>query len=375
MKLLIISAGGYPSNNDLYKSMFVHKRVKEYVNLKNDCCVFVPKGLTNENADYSFEGIYVKIGELKELIKIKSEFKPNVVLIHFLNKTVIKFLIFHDGVIPIIFWVHGYGAISIFRYLFEFKLTKIFLLEFYVNIKNLIMFNFLNRKQIKKNIHYVFVSNWMKKVAATDTLSLFKSFRIIPNPIDENLFNYKLKDAEQRKKILLIRSFHNKKYANDIAIKGIIELSKSKIFPELEFAIYGYGIHFELLTSKIRPLMNVKIYNKFLTHYEISNLHKEFGIFLCPTRIDAQGVSMCEAMQSGLVPITSNSTAIPEFVTNNVDGFLTNNSSEIADKIIYLFANPDKFLQMSNFASQNILQKSGSNKVIKSELDFINSLI
>ena len=43
-------------------------------------------------------------------------------------------------------------------------------------------------------------------------------------------------------------------------------------------------------------------------------MHKKNGIFMVPTRLDSQGVSRDEAMSSGLVPITNNVAAIPEFV-------------------------------------------------------------
>ena len=55
------------------------------------------------------------------------------------------------------------------------------------------------------------------------------------------------------------------------------------------------------------------------------------GIFICPTRQDAQGVSMCEAMSSGLVPITLYNTAIPECLPN--DERLVNNNKIIKEKI------------------------------------------
>jgi glycosyltransferase involved in cell wall biosynthesis len=101
--------------------------------------------------------------------------------------------------------------------------------------------------------------------------------------------------------------------------------------------------------------------------------HKTHGILLCPTRMDAQGVSMCEGMMSGLVPITSNNTAIPEFVKDRVSGFLTNSYQEIAASIQYLYDHPNQFLEMSANAHLHIQDIAGHEKVVKLELKAIDT--
>jgi glycosyltransferase involved in cell wall biosynthesis len=211
----------------------------------------------------------------------------------------------------------------------------------------------------------------MKKITEKDTFTNIHNYEIIPNVINTKLFKYTQKSEHHRKKILLIRSFNSNKYANDIAIDAILELSKKEFFSDLEFAIYGEGKYFEKLTAPLKQYCNITIVNRFLTQSEIAQIHAEYGIFLCPTRQDSQGVSMCEAMSSGLVPITSNKTAIPEFVKNGSTGFLTNNYEEIAETIEYLYFNPNKFLQISVQASESIKQISGEEYVIKKELEII----
>ena len=75
------------------------------------------------------------------------------------------------------------------------------------------MIQFSNRN---KKIHFAFVSDWMRRVTEIDTgLTKINNYSIIHNGINTQLFNYQKKTAEQRKKILLIRSFNSKKYAND----------------------------------------------------------------------------------------------------------------------------------------------------------------
>ncbi len=50
-----------------------------------------------------------------------------------------------------------------------------------------------------------------------------------------------------------------------------------------------------------------------------------YGVFLSPTRMDAQGVMMCEVMASGLLTISSDNTAIPEFIVDEQNGILIDN--------------------------------------------------
>ena len=69
--------------------------------------------------------------------------------------------------------------------------------------------------------------------------------------------------------------------------------------------------------------------------------------------MDSQGVSRDEAMSSGLVPITTDITAIPEFV-NHECGILTppEDYKSISKGIIELYNNPEMFLQMSENAAK-----------------------
>ena len=232
------------------------------------------------------------------------------------------------------------------------------------------MHNFLKDKKIEKK--FIFVSEWMKEILEKDSMSKgkIKNYEIIPNVIDDKIFNYNKKTKDQRLNILSIRPFASKKYANDLTVKAILELKKEPFFEKLKFSIYGDGKLFEKTIKPITGLKNVNITKKFLSQKEISKLHKEYGIMLIPTRQDAQGVSMCEAMMSGLVPITSNNTAIPEYVNNEI-GYLTNNYKELAKAIKELYNNPNKFLEKSEKSNIFMKEKCSPDIVIQKEIDYI----
>ena len=59
-----------------------------------------------------------------------------------------------------------------------------------------------------------------------------EQYLIIHNPIDTNLFNFIDKKPSQRMKVLSIRPYASRKYANDLTVNSILELSKSKEFKE-----------------------------------------------------------------------------------------------------------------------------------------------
>ena len=372
MKLLILD-DGYPSDEVVYGDVFVHVRVKEYQKI-HECLVasFLHK------IDYVYEGVDVKalksVEHLKELI---DDYKPDLILLHFAMRNVINEIVL-NSTRKFIIWVHGYEAMGWYRRLFNLRVS-----DFHPKrLIHLIFYNFLQLRSFKKiindsnksgRVHFVFVSEWMKTITSRDTFfSKIRNFSIIPNPIDDKLFSYSDKSPELRKSILLIRTFETRKYANDIAIKAIQHLSKYPGFDNLRFAIYGKGKYFESLTNRIRIYPNIEIFNRFIPHKEIHTIHSSAGIFLCPTRQDSHGVSMCEAMSSGLVPITSDNSAIPEYVQNGVNGFATVNAREIADRIIYLCENPTIYMEMSKRASSDIREKASLRMVVSRELSLMN---
>ncbi len=373
MRILILTTS-YPTKDNIYSNIFVHTRVKEYLKQSDIEIKVVGWNVHQKAESYNYEGVNVFIAESQgKLTEYIFHYKPDKLLIHIIEIWTIK-LILKQLKIPVIIWVHGYEAIGWYRRLFNFSSKNWKELYQYIKFNTVQQYYF--RKLItysnrNKTVHFVFVSKWMKKVTEFDTLSKVKNHSIIPNPIDTELFIMIPANPEKKNKILLIRPFTSNKYANDIAINAILILSKKHFFNNLEFAIYGEGEYFKILTSKIKNFKNVKLFNNFIENKDIPGIHKNYGIFLCPTRQDAQGVSMCEAMSSGLIPITTNNTAIPEFVTNNVSGFLTHNAKEIALKIEEIYNSNTLYSTMSLSAHKHVNEKCSKKNVIKQELELI----
>lgn len=373
MKILVLDVC-YPSADNLYGDVFVHSRVKAY--LARGLEVKVVSYFT-EKKGWTFEGVKVDtVANLDELRALHREFAPDVVFDHIYTPDLYPF--FEEIKTPIVVWVHGIEALGFYRRLYDWKLAR---LPWNVygalhHMKRIAGFHKLARLADRRDdLHFVFVSEWMRRVSAFDTRARFPNRHIIPNPIDGQLFAHHPKSEADRHRILLLRPFHSKKYANDDALAALVSLRREPWFGDLTIEIRGTGADFERLTRPLRDASNVTLApGGFVANAEIPAIHRRFGVFLCPTRQDAQGVSMCEAMASGLVPITSNNTAIPEFVRHRHSGFLTEGAAEVASAIAELHRDPALFLRMSANAAREIRESCEAAKVCEREVAIAEAL-
>lgn len=364
-KRYAVLISNYPSEEKPNALGFVHSRVRAY--LSQGMLIDVYR-INKTVYTYKFENVCVHCGTVEHIQKCFEEIEYEAILIHFLDKNKMRIV----GNRKCVIWVHGFEALSWKRRLYNMNLRlPIYAIE---NTKQLCDFKkyAISNPQSK----FIFVSDWMYNVTCSDIKFNIENYSIIHNYIDASIFQYTAKKSEDIKKLLLIRSFENKKYANDITVRFIRELSKKDFFNEIEITIYGAGKFFNKLTKKLKRFKNVSVHNHFLTQPEIAELQKQNGIFLCPTRQDAQGVSMCEAMSSGLVPLTSNNTAIPEFVSENKEGLLCNNRDIKSFVCAYemLYRNPKQFLEMSKAASLRVQRQCSLNNTVMKEIEIIKQM-
>lgn len=376
----ILITNAYPHEEQLYRNGFIHRRVKAYQEKGLDIEVFVLHGSFKKFEEYTFDGVQVKRGLKSDLYATLSNVTYKKILIHFVSQSMIDTIQDVASTTPTIIWVHGFEAETWHRRWFNFlnskeDLKRILSSKDTFYAEQMKLMNWLYQTK-ELDLKFVHVSKWFKEhIAECDARAISQNASIIPNIIDHKLFPYIEKNPEQRFKILSIRPYASRKYANDLSVKAVLELAKRPIFDRLEFAFYGEGRFFEETLEPLRKFHNVHIHESFLKQDEIAALHKEYGIFLCPTRLDSQGVSMCEAMSSGLVPISNNITAIPEFVEHNTSGLLAKpeNPVDIADNIERLFFNEKLFANISKNASMSIKNKCSQEVVINKELELILS--
>lgn len=374
MSKTILLTSSYPSANDIYKGGFIHTRVTLYKKYNLEVAVIKSNSSVTKIKSYCYEDVNVTEVPIEILHKYLMNLKPGKILLHFLQWPLMRSLSYIRKNCEFFIWIHGFEALGWYRRMYEIRFKKSYINRILSNTKQLMLLRKFIRKNRKYSTTYIFPSEWMRKITQYDTLTAIDKYYIIPNSVDTGIFCYDEKKTDLRKKILIIRPFNSKKYANDISVNTILLLKKMSFFKNLEFGIYGKGRYFKRLTKDIKEMKNVKLEERFLTHAEIKLQHRRYGVFLCPTRQDAQGVSMCEAMSSGLVPITSNNTAIPEFVIHHETGLLGNNHKELAERIRYLYDNPDIYSTISKKASESIREKCSPESTIKKEIEIINRI-
>jgi FkbM family methyltransferase len=364
----------YPSADDLYRHAFVHRRVLEYARRRAPVHVFCLRP-AERLSYYEFEGVDVARGGKPALRSMLATRQHDTILVHFLDEAMWDLLRPHLDAMKVIVWLHGSEVQPWHRRAYDHaspadltaaKVASEARVRFWQSV--------LGRPH--PNLKLVFVSRYFADEVQEDLgIELPpSSYEIIHNLIDTDLFSFQPKDAEQRKRVLTVRPFATRKYANDLSVRAILELSEKPFFTDLEFRIVGDGRLFDETVAPLRGFDNVIIDQRFLTQTEIAALHKDYGVFLSPTRMDSQGVSRDEAMASGLVPVTSAVAAVPEFV-DDACGFLApfDDASALAAAIETLYHDPERFERMSVAAAARVRRQSGPDATAGRELDLFRS--
>ncbi len=373
----LLIANAYPNKNRIYSNAFVHRRVKAYMDQGIDVEVVVMS--TKVTLDEYYDGVKIKYLDEYQLANLMNSKQYEGILIHFINHKMyyaLKQLTYNPR---IIIWLHGFEAepwySRYYNYLSSHKtlLTQLDRKDTHFEDQKEMLRDLFTHKTL--DITFIYVSESFKKKYVDPYVGIEpKKYEIIPNIIDKDLFPYRKKIKEDRFKICNIRPYTAKNYANDITRDVILYLSKKRIFKKLEFNLYGDGPLFDQITMPLKQFDNVHLHKGFVPQNEIPYIHAQHGIYLGPTRHDSQGVSLGEAMSSGLVPISNDIGAIKEYIEPNKAGIVVprDDVKEMANAIVYLVKHHKEFLAMSEYAHESIQSKAGKHIVINKEVEVIN---
>ena len=373
--MVIVLLRNYVSKESPYSNGFVHTRVRAYIRSGVETKVFV-LGFDRKSYTYSIDGVSVFVGDKDNFKSIISKEKDVTVCVHFIDPDIIDCIKDERSVKKVIVFVHGFEALHWYQRIFPYTFTNrynLVSLLYYIRGNNHalpIIRSFLHSTGLE--CEFVTVSNWMKEQAEKTwkCKGRFK-WHIIPNYIDVELFKYEQKTPDKRKMFLSIRPFTTGKYANDITAKLIYKLNKELPDSGLGFTWVGDGPLHKQTTKKVKTMGNVTLEKRMLLQREIPDYHKQNGIFICPTRQDAQGVSMCEAMASGLVPITLYNTAIPEFLPKD-DNLICRNLDDMYNLATKLISDYNMYKELSEECSLFIREKCSYINTIGREIELFN---
>ena len=370
----LVVARHYPSYDDLYKFGFVHTRVAGYARRGLRLEVF----RVRNNAVASFDeyrNVDVTTGSSAVLLRLLEDTPRRSVLVHFLDERLWSILRHHVHTAKIYVWIHGSEIQPWYRRDFNNETEQQRQAAQQASTARIAFWRGL-LAAMPANLNLIFVSNTFAEEVMEDIGLRIppEKYRVIHNPIDTALFAYHPKPAEQRKKILSIASYASQTYANDLTVKAILELANRPWFGELEFRLIGDGRLFDEVLAPLRSFPNVIIERRFLSPDELCAMHREYGIFLRPSRCDSQGVSRDEAMASGLVPITNAVGAIPEFVDSDC-GFLAppEDSAGLAAGIEEIYFDEARFAALSFNASRRVRGQSDIDDIVVTEMSMFGT--
>jgi glycosyltransferase involved in cell wall biosynthesis len=368
----LIVTDNYPAYGALYRNAFVHSRIREYAKRGHAADVFIVK-LGTTLAYREFDGVEIASGGANALRQLIDSGNYDTIGVHFLNRTTWNALEPWTGSVPIIVWAHGWEIQPWWRRSFIHATPDEADAAKEASEKRTQMWREVFAKD-RPGMTVVFVSKFFRDQVVDDLAKegvgiVREKTRVIHNPVDTDRFRYEEKAPELRKRILLIRPFATTIYGNDLAVKAILDLAEEPWFGELGVRIIGDGRLFAETTAPLVGLDNVVLERRFLLHDEMAALHREFGVFLVPTRMDTHGVARDEAMASGLVPVTSAVAAVPEFVGEE-EGFLVPDGDYrgLADAIREMYHDPAVFLRKSAAAARRVRRQASADVVIEQEM-------
>ena len=352
---------------------FVHRRVLAYKQRGLDVDVFRLRSGTAMSF-HEYEDVDWVSGSQEALEAVLRQESHESILVHFLNEAMWDVIRPYLASTRVTVWIHGSEIQPWHRRKFNYVEDDGALAEAVAASDRRVAFWRDVLTDPHPNLKFVFVSQYFAEEVMTDigVRLADDTYTIVHNPIDTDLFAYHEKPPEQRLRILSIRPYASAKYANDLSVAAILSLQDEEWFNDVEFRLVGAGPLFDSTLAPLVDFDNVILENRFLSQAEIAALHREYGVFLNPTRMDAQGVSRDEAMSSGLVPVTTDVAAIPEFVDDD-SGFLAPPEDHVglADAIRTLYEEPQLFQRKSQAAAQRVRSQSAVGQITDTEVQII----
>lgn len=365
---IVIFDDEYPDGNNLPGDMFAHTRVRLYAGQAQ--VLVLRRGKVSRRLRY--EGIDIQdYVDSAEALGHHRSFGADIAGVHFAEEPFISEIVPHLER-PLIVWVHGIEALAWHTSLYNLRPSDWLphRLWFRDQRSRLRMRNFsklIDRSNAGAPIHFVFVSQWMKKMCESSTSRSVRHASTIPNPIDTARFT-PTPIADRIRNVLVIRSSDTMKYRPDVVAQIIKRLMKGR--SDFRCRIFSDGSLFDKYFAPLAQIPGVEVNRHFIPQDEIAAQHKWGGFFLCPTAQDAQGVSMCEAMASGLIVATTPVTAIPEFASADV-AILSRRASVLAKEIEAVAEDEERADRLSRSAAKHVEANLKASAIVGQELDLM----
>ena len=238
------------------------------------------------------------------------------------------------------------------------------------------------KRSFSKADHIIAVSHYVAKTTS-DLLKLKKrSIEVIYNPIDTTKFYVCDQSKIERNTIFFAGSIIEK--------KGIRQLVQSlnflvDEFPNVHLYIAGRDANLPGTNLPYRPLLEKEINSKIEQHItflgvvpnnEIAQHIEKAEVCCYPSHMEAMPLAWLEVMAMGKTFVGSKTGPGPEAITDNVTGLLVNphDPKDIAEKIKYLFNNPEKAAELGYKARISVLEKFEISTIVNENIAFYTKI-
>ena len=208
--------------------------------------------------------------------------------------------------------------------------------------------------------HEKLVKKWLSRTDINIVLSGFLGsvfdkysipYTIIPNIIELDSSLYRERTS-LKPDFICIRS-HEKIY-NIPCILRAFKRVQEKI-PDATLTLVGDGsLHGELVSQAAGMGLKNVVFTGRVDNSNIYEYLDKADILLSSPTVDNMPVSLLEAMNAGLLVIASNVGGVPYIIENGVTGhlFISNDSIELAEKMIRVLVHQDESLSIINKAKK-----------------------
>lgn len=353
MKILVLTQG-YPRHEDVYQMAFVHTRNLEYLKLGINVDVLC----FSNKRPYVIDNIRVIDPSFK--VKLKNY---DAIISHAPNlRNHYRFIWTHKkDIVNLVLVFHGHEILKINEYYpeeYSWIEGKSRMRKIVQACYDVLKLKTLKRLLEREGTRAIYVSDWMF-LEGRKCLELLnqdsKKWAVINNAINPGFIEkqYEFDDKQKLADFITIRPLDGKKYAVD----KVVELARHN--PQFMFHIYGKGNFFKYF----RKPENVEVFYRFVRQEDIPNLLNKYCAAVMPTRLDSQGVMMCEMASYGIPMLLSNLPVCREMLGDYQNCIFVDNEQ---------FENIDlSSIRFSPLRDFSVVQRFSPSKLARAELDFI----
>ena len=228
----------------------------------------------------------------------------------------------------------------------------------------------------KSNIHFVAVSEWLKRVCRESSLMRDYDISVIPNAIDVASFNHEFLDdnpwgVEEGRQVMVMGAARL-----DDPIKGFDRLTAALQWILKNRPDEASRIHM-VLYGALRDaslLQTIPVPYTYLGYVsDIQNVYRHAHIVVSPSVSESFGYTAVEGMACGCVPVTTGGGGQRDIVSHLINGFVTSSldSETFAQGLIWALDNPLSRKQQHDW----IASRFDQSVVAQLHLNLYNQLI